>query len=394
VSANESYFENLETIAQFEKIGLPIAVDSSGTKVPKLSTGTFVPLGDKSAEVVIDHQIGIDGTRALDTYAVRAVEWVDKPFLQRAAFHLLAGRKGTCKGTYVTGLAARISTGRMNAPPRRVLVVTSEDSIELDFLPRFLAAAGDPSMVTVIHDAFRLPDQCEWLEETARTIGDVGLIVIDPIGNHLGGVDTDKEGIVRTAIGPLNAIADRLDCMILGVRHLGKDTSKGALASVLGSTAWVDVPRCVILMARDDENDMVFHYQVVAGNRGPKSNGRTFRLELVDVPPAVEITLAVEEGASTKDVEDLLGPRAKQTESKSAQARELLLDILDAEGDQESDSLDARVANETGLSARTVKNVRIELREQGLVVAHPDKDEHGTVKRWLTGRTLAPRNLP
>jgi hypothetical protein len=333
-------------------------------------------------------------TRSLDTFEIRKVEWLDKPFLQRAAFHLLAGRKGTCKGTFVCGLAARVTTGRMYGTPKRVLVVTSEDSIELDFLPRFIAAGGDPTLVTVINDGFRLPDNCAWLEETAREIGNVGLIVVDPIGNHLGGVDTDKEGLVRDAIGPLNAMSDRLDCMILGIRHLGKDASRGALASVLGSTAWVDVPRCVILMARDDEDEMLFHYQVVAGNRGPRSNGRAFRLTLVDVPPAVEITLAVSEGDSTKDVEDLLGPPNGNggEQSRSSQATELILEILEAEGDQESDALDARVAKETGLAARTVKNQRNRIREQGLIASLPDRDEHGAVQRWLIHRTNAPRS--
>jgi AAA domain len=187
-------------------------------------------------------------------------------------------------------------------------------------------------MIEIINDKFRLPDDCEWLEQTARELGDVGLVVIDPIGNHLGGdSNTDQENPVRYATKPLNGISDRLDCMVVGVRHLGKDASRGALASVLGSTAWVDVPRCVILMARDDEDEMLFHYQVVAGNRGPRSSGRTVGLELVDVPPAEEITKVVEQGASTKDVEDLLGYRngnEQTSSSRTSRARELILDIL------------------------------------------------------------------
>jgi predicted transcriptional regulator len=332
----------------------------------------------------------------LSAFEIRAVHWLDKPFLQRAAFHLLAGRKGTAKGTYSCGLAARVTNGELYGTPKRVLVVTSEDSVELDFKPRFIAAGGDPDLVTIVNSAFRLPRDVEWLEQTAREIGNVGLILIDPIGNHLAGkTDTNAEFDVREAINPLNAMSDRLDCIILGVRHLSKDASRGGLASVLGSTAWGDVPRCVILMARDDEDEMLFHYQVVAGNRGPRSSGRQFRLELVDVPPAIEITLAVENGASTKDVEDLLGPRnggGDREPSRSDQARDLILDILEDDGDQESDALDARIANETGLAARTVKNVRTRLREEGLIVARPDKDEHGTVTRWLVGRTLAPRS--
>lgn len=331
--------------------------------------------------------------RGLETYRIRQVEWLDKPFLQRAAFHLLAGRKGSGKGTHLSGVAARVSRGKLYPEPKRVLVITSEDSIELDFMPRYVAAGGDPPMVKIVNGPFRLPSDLPWLEEKAREIGNIGLIVIDPIGNHLGGADTDKEGLVREGIKGLNPRADVLDCMIVGVRHLGKDASRGALASVLGSTAWVDVPRAVILMAVDDEDETLVHAQVVAGNRGPRRNaGRVFRLALVDVPPATEITLLVAEGVSSKDVEHLLGARSEAAPaSRSAEASELILDILEAEGEQESDALDARIARETGIAAKTVRNVRAKLSTAGLVGAHPVKDEYGTVTKWTVRRTLAPR---
>lgn len=334
--------------------------------------------------------------RGLDTYEIRRVEWLDRPFLQRGAFHLLGGRKGVCKGTWQCGVAARVTSGELYGEPKRVLVITSEDSIELDFKPRLIAAGGDPGMVEIVSGPFRLPDDIAWLREQAVKLGDVGLIVIDPLGNHTGGKDTDREGDTRAAIQDLNSLADELDCMVFGVRHLSKDTSRGALASVLGSTAWVDVPRCVILMAADDEDDMLFHAQVVAGNRGPRGGaGRAYRLELHDVPPATEITRLVPEGESTKDVERLLAGKGLDTampESRSAHARELILDTLDADGPQESDGLDARVAAETGLSAKTVRNVRSELSREGLVKAHPlIRNEDGTVAKWGVARTFAPR---
>lgn len=332
--------------------------------------------------------------RWLNTYGIRKVEWLDKPFLQRSAFHLLAGRKGSCKGTYLCGLAARVTTGDLYGEPQRVLVITSEDSVELDFKPRVIAAGGDDTLCAIVNGNFRLPMDLPWLKHEAERLRNVGLIVIDPIGNHLGGKDTNDEGLVREAIQDLNPLADELDCMVIGVRHLGKDSSRGALASVLGSTAWVDVPRCVILMAADDEDDRLYHYQVVAGNRGPRSSGRALRLELVDVPPATEITLTVPEGDSAKNVEHLLGGMKLNTapESKSARARELILDILDQEGPQESDAFDARIATEADLSVRTVKNIRNSLSNDGLIKSHPKgRNEDGTVAGWTIGRTFAPR---
>ena len=101
----------------------------------------------------------------------------------------------------------------------------------------------------------------------------------------------------------------------------------------------------------------LFHAHVVAGYRGPKSSGCVLRLQLVDVPPATEITLTVAEGDSMKNVDDLLGARAGSSApaSKSARATDLILDILEEEGEQGSDGLEARIARKADISANTVR---------------------------------------
>jgi hypothetical protein len=115
---------------------------------------------------------------------------------------------------------------------------------------------------------------------------------------------------VRDAIAPLNALADTLNCLIIGVRYPGKNRSHGALASILGSTAWVDTPRAVVMIAADDEDAQLRHIQVVAGNRSLKGSAQAFRIEAANVPGLTEpVTLAVELGASAKSVDDLLAYR-------------------------------------------------------------------------------------
>ena len=110
------------------------------------------------------------------------------------------------------------------------------------------------------------------------------------------------------------------------------------------------------MIAKDDQDESLRHIQVVAGNRSLNGCVQAFRIDAVDVPGLTEpITLAVELGASGKSVEDLLDIRP--VDSKSDRARELILEILDDEGAQESDTLDTRVAHETGLAAKTVRNL-------------------------------------
>jgi hypothetical protein len=328
---------------------------------------------------------------AIDVSAIemKSISWLDRPHLQESAFHLVTGPKGVGKGTWIAKQSAKMSRGLFGGAPRNVLIISSEDSAAIDLKPRLVAAEADTDRVKLIVEHITLPADLGRLRTLALEIGDVGLIVIDPIGNHLGGADTDKEGAVRFAISGLNQLADELGCAVIGVRHIGKSRQGGALAAVLGSTAWVDLPRAVLAFAPDDEDEMIFHVQVVAGNRSARGSARRFRIELRDVGLLEPVTYAVELGESLKDVDELL--TSTRRASKSQSARDLILDILETEGDQESDAFDARVAAETGVTAKTVRNQRGELKNVGLVKSVPHKDEHGTILHWTIVRTSAPR---
>lgn len=314
---------------------------------------------------------------------MRSVEWIEKPIWQSSAFQLLAGPKGCGKGTYLAGFASRVSESA------NVVFLTSEDSAAIDLKPRLVAAGVVEERCFVLSNNVRLPDDVPRLRRLAEKIGDVAMLVIDPVANHIGDSNSNSEAEVRHAIAPLNDLAHELGALIVGVRHPGKDRSRGALASILGSTAWTDTPRAVVMIAPDDEDPDLRHIQVVAGNRARNGVAHAFRITEVMVDGLTEpVTKAVELGASTKHVDDLL---AAQPRPKSHDARELVLDILDAEGAQESDALDARIARETGLSAKTVKNLRTKLKNEGLIHVSPDKDGTGAIECWKVARTLAPR---
>lgn len=306
--------------------------------------------------------------RRLADVEMRSIEWLDKPLFQRAAFQLVVGKKGVGKGTYLAGLMARISRGDVFGEPRNVLLVASEDSDEIDVKPRVRAAGGDEERIFSVCEPMRLPRDIGRLKDTALDLGEIGLIVIDPVGNHLGGANTDAEGAVRDAIAPLNDLAHELDCLSLGVRHLSKDTSRGALASVLGSTAWVDVPRAVLAVAADDEDDQLFHIAVVAGNRSARGSGRSFRIELVDVGLKEPVTCAVEQGPTEKSVDALLGrPATDRTRAvKKSGAEDVILRELTLEP-RSLDYLKAAVAGETGASGETTWRAANALKAAGKV---------------------------
>ena len=317
---------------------------------------------------------------------MRSIEYLERPLWQRSAFQLLAGPKGSGKGTYTVGLGARVTRAGGN-----VVFISTEDSAEIDLKPRLVAAEADINRCFLIQQHVRLPDDIDELRDLVSGIGDVALLVIDPVANHIGARNSNSDAEVRDAIAPLNKLADVLGCLVIGVRHPGKDRTRGAVASILGSTAWVDTPRAVVMIAADDEDAQVRHIQVVAGNRSANGAAHAFRIEAVDVTGLSEpVTRAVALGESAKSVDELLEIR-KAPDTKTEKARDLLLDILEEQGEQESDALDAHVAKETGLSARTVRDARMQLSREGLVKARPLKDEHGEITEWHVVRTGAPR---
>jgi hypothetical protein len=314
----------------------------------------------------------------------RSIRWFEKPLWQSSAFTLLAAPKGAGKGTYLAGLAARVSRSG------NVLFVATEDSAEVDLVPRLMAAGANLERCRIVRQHIKLPDDVEALRLHALELGGVDMLVVDPIANHIGDRNSNSESEVRDAIGGLNGLANELECMLIGVRHPGKDRSRGAVASILGSTAWADLPRAVVMIVVDDVDPLVRHIQVVAGNRSLNGAAQSFRIDAVPVAGLEEpITLAVDLGASEKNVEQLLAAPSVGGEggrtSKSSEARELILDILDSEGEQESDALDARVAGQADVAAKTVRNIRTALANHGLIRSKK------VGETWHVLRTNAPR---
>jgi hypothetical protein len=300
---------------------------------------------------------------------MRSIQWREKPLWQSCAFQLLAGAKGSGKGTYLAALAARITRSGEN-----VLFISSEDSTEIDLKPRLVAAGAVIERCYCIQQTVRLPDDLDQIRRLVSEIGGVGLLVIDPVANHIGNRSSNSDTEVRDAIGPLNALADELGCLIIGVRHPGKDRSRGALASILGSTAWVDTPRAVVMIAVDDEDELVRHIQVVAGNRSPNGSARAFRIEAVDVEGLTEpITRAVELGESPKSVEDLVGATSDGKATVSAGLiQATILEALET-GDKSREYVDELCAHELGVTRNAVyTRGLIPLRDAGRIRAQKD----------------------
>jgi len=285
----------------------------------------------------------------LSEITMRPIVFADKPLLQASAFHLLAGRKGVGKGTWLASVTARVTLGELGEKHRVIWFALGEDSYEIDVKPRIVAARGNPKLVKYLQRGrLRLPDDLPTLLRKAREFGDVGLIIIDPLGGGTGGRNTNRDSDVRPAISPLNDLASLLDCVVIGVRHItNKKIEGGSLAGILGSSDWVNVPRAVLALVHDDDGSALRHIQVVAGNRVGGSAGRSFRI--IGAPIVEEgedVTVAVDFEDSTKDVDELLANsngHGGQLDKQALQA--LILGQLET-GPKSREYLDAVAADD------------------------------------------------
>ena len=137
---------------------------------------------------------------------------------------------------------ARATTGRDwpdGAPgvaPMNVIMLTAEDTLDQEVIPRLHAAEADLAHIHIIKcirkdnktdRQFLLDEDLERLKVAVRDIGDVGLITIDPITAYMGGkIDSHKTTEVRSQLGPLKDFAEEMDVAISTITHPPKGSRK------------------------------------------------------------------------------------------------------------------------------------------------------------------------
>jgi hypothetical protein len=318
----------------------------------------------------------------------KRIVWVEDGLVARGMLTGLVAPGGTVKGLYGIHLAAKLAERG-----ERTLFLCSEDALDYIIRPRFEAAGCDGKLAFALSieaangtRGLHFPSD---LPVLADAIAEVGprLVIVDPVASYIDhGLDMAKNNQMREILQPLIALAAETTTAIIPVYHLGKEPGRGAI----GSVAFEDACRQVLTAARDDEDEDVRHLELTKTNIGRTGYGR--KLRIVEVPLAIDgetvsVAKLVDEGRSGKSVHSLLarkgtpGPDPSQRQA----ARDLLSELLAAaEGDGvAAGEVRERVEREAGVSQSTIWRAFTELREDGLVGASPEKDEHGSITAWL-----------
>jgi putative DNA primase/helicase len=227
------------------------------------------------------------------------VRWLWNGFLARGKLHIIAGAPGTGKTTIALALAARVTSGgrwpdETSADKGNVLIWSGEDDIRDTMLPRLIAMGADRGSVFFVGDVraqgksrpFDPSRDMTALEIEAAKIGDVRLLIIDPVVNVVAG-DSHKNSETRRSLQPVVDLAARLDAAALGISHFSKGTAgRDPVERVTGSVAFGALPRVVFAAAKSTEENATNKRVLVRSksNIGPDGGGFGFDLEQVAVP--------------------------------------------------------------------------------------------------------------
>ena len=170
--------------------------------------------------------------------------------------------------------------------------MSAEDGIQDTIIPRLMSAGANRECVHIVSAAtkpdgtgrktFSLKTDVDLLEEMAKKIGTVRLIIVDPISAYMGGSDGNGNVETREVLEPLADMANRLRIAVVAVTHLNKGGSGGnqsALNRFAGSIAFVAAARAAFAVIEDPEDDERRLLLQAKNNLGAKCKGLAFRME-------------------------------------------------------------------------------------------------------------------
>ena len=118
------------------------------------------------------------------------------------------------------------------------------------------------------------------LEKQMVTVGDVSLIVIDPVSAYLGaGVDSHRNSEIRALFMPVRELAERCDVAIVCITHLNKSSNADALLRVIESVGMVAAARAGFIIGKHPEDETRRVFSVAKNNIGADDISFGFRIE-------------------------------------------------------------------------------------------------------------------
>ena len=309
-----------------------------------------------------------------DNIGARPVPWTWHPYLPASQIALLGAPGGGGKGLNGTEYAACVTTGRAwpggteRAPSGHVLWCEAEDPLAEVLVPRLIAAGADLSKVEFAsRQAFA--DLGDGLGEFIRS-RPVRLIIMSPLISFLQGLaDINGELGVRDVLERLQGCLDGTGCSVLGLAHTNKKPDLRAIERLLGSVAFANFVRSVLLVGRDQDEPDWFRLVHAKHNLSIKGDDLLYRPVHVGEDPRDQFVKLEWKRPETNVDADRLFDRRKAQADIGPSARDWLIDYLKEHGE----SLRAEIViagEEAGFKEETIRKAqsrekKIEWRRDG-----------------------------
>jgi AAA domain len=281
--------------------------------------------------------------------------------------------------TLVSSPLIELPCGEGSPPHGRVLWLNAEDDPKRTIIPRLVAAGADISRVAFINATktndgserpFSLITDLAILKKTAEQIGDVVLVIIDPVSAYLGTkrVDGRSATDVRSVLTPLKDLAEGLHVAIIGIAHFNKkDDVKSALLRVSDSIAYVAAARSTYAVLDDPEEEGTKLFVKAKNNLAADNTALRYGFGVKDVGYDQQLEKTINapfivwhpQHVKVTANEAMAAADGKRGYAKR-EAREFLLNSLARGAVLQTDILEE--AEQEGISERTLMRAKRELR--------------------------------
>jgi AAA domain len=297
--------------------------------------------------------------------APKRTDWLWHPYFPAGEVSLLGGRGGVGKGQAIASLTARLTKGMFwpdgaeTAEAGTVLWAEAEDSLEKTVIPRLIANGADrKQFLFYTEEDFRSLD----LGRAVRA-HDARAVILSPIMSFLPKLKSHIDELaVRAELRKLRAAVDGSLCTLIGIAHLNKKTDLDAIERLLGSVAFANFVRSVVLLMTDKGRPDMCRWVHAKHNLSVRGADLLFRTVHIGEDPRDQfVKVEWEVSPDSIDVDSCFDRKNAQQSDRKPSAGEWLIAYLEEHGR----SLATEVI-EAGLRARFPKDTitKAQYREQ------------------------------
>ena len=321
----------------------------------------------------------------------KPLTWIWDSVIPRCEVSMIAGEGGLGKSQIAVSMASVITTGgqwpcsREYARQGNVVFVSTEDSIDRVIGPRLAVAGADTSRcyaykVVVDYDdngrpvsrGLDLQRDVERLDGLLTEIGNVELVVFDPIMSFLGKADAKNPSEARVILDNLDNLAERHHSGSLLINHLNKSQGASARARVSGSVNFVNACRSVYGVIESSGSDSPRELLPIKNNYASDDIGFTYEIRKVylEIKDKIcEYTKIVWHEMVNKHMEEALMPGDEREGPKLSKAEDFLLETLKT-GEVPTKQI-RKLAKAENIASRTLERAKTTLeinafRKQGI----------------------------